>query len=58
MYVAEADSMQEPWKRCTFYTNKALGFATGAVFVRGTGQEDNVDDVSAVFSLSVLERRW
>ena len=47
--------MQEPWKRCTFYTNKALGFATGAIFVRGTGQEDNVDEVSgSCFSLSVL----
>ena len=59
LYVvaAEADSMQEPWKRCTFYTNKALGFATGAIFVRGTGQEDNVDEVSgSCFSLSVLGR--
>ncbi|CAG5119687.1 unnamed protein product, partial [Candidula unifasciata] len=25
----EEDVMEEAWKRCTFYTNKALGFSTG-----------------------------
>lgn len=50
MEDSEADEMQEPWKRCTFYTNKALGFATGAIFVRGTGQENNIDEIQKLIS--------
>ena len=46
MEEIEKDEIQEPWKRCTFYTNAAMGFATGAIFVRGTGQENNIDEVS------------
>lgn len=46
----EADWMEERWKRCTFYTNAALGFATGAVYVRGTGQEGNVDSIQKLIS--------
>ncbi|KAK7109172.1 endothelin-converting enzyme homolog isoform X2 [Littorina saxatilis] len=65
MEELEADSMQEPWKRCTFYTNKALGFATGAIFVRGTGQEGNVDEIQrlisyvrAAFKEFILRKFW
>jgi hypothetical protein len=52
--VTESEEIQESWKRCTFYTNKALGFATGALFVRGTGQENNIDEVSICALLAFL----
>lgn len=36
----------ELWRRCTFYTNKAFGFATAAAYVNGSGQTDNVELVN------------
>ena len=53
LWLTESDTMQENWKRCTFYTNKALGFATGAMFVRETGQESHIDE-ACKFYLSVI----
>lgn len=46
--------MQEQWKRCAFYTNRALGFATGAIFVRETGQEGSVTNVSVFLKINFL----
>ncbi|KAK7494613.1 hypothetical protein BaRGS_00014011 [Batillaria attramentaria] len=65
MEHSESDEMQEQWKRCTFYTNKAMGFATGAIFVRGTGQEGNVDNIQKLikyvreaFKEYILRKFW
>lgn len=43
--------MEEAWKRCTFYTNRALGFSTGALYVKGTDSEGSVEKVQ-VFILT------
>ncbi|XP_050395357.1 endothelin-converting enzyme homolog isoform X3 [Patella vulgata] len=47
---SEEDSMVVPWERCAFYTNQALGFATGAIYVHGTTQADNVDKIERLIS--------
>ncbi|RUS73179.1 hypothetical protein EGW08_019053 [Elysia chlorotica] len=61
----EEDSIDEPWKRCTFYTNKALGFSTGAMYVKSTGSEDSVKDmerlitfVKIAFKDHLLHKFW
>ncbi|GFO50330.1 endothelin-converting enzyme 1 [Plakobranchus ocellatus] len=46
----EEDSIEEPWKRCTFYTNKALGFSTGAMYVKSTGSEDSVKNMERLIT--------
>lgn len=49
--MTEEDIMEEAWKRCTFYTNRALGFSTGALYVKGTDSEGSVEKVQ-VFILT------
>lgn len=34
--VTEIEKEGEHWRRCTFYTNKAMGLTTGAVYVNAT----------------------
>lgn len=53
------------WRRCTFYTNKAFGFATTALYINGTGQHDNVaqieqlvQDVKDAFKEFVFRKVW
>ncbi|KAH9491503.1 Peptidase M13 [Bulinus truncatus] len=46
----EDDEMEESWKRCTFYTNKALGFATGAMYVKGTDSEGSVEKMEKLIT--------
>lgn len=42
----EKDSRKplDSWKRCIFYTNKALGFATGAIYVRAAAKGKLIHD--------------
>ncbi|GFR84335.1 endothelin-converting enzyme 1 [Elysia marginata] len=61
----EEDSIDEPWKRCTFYTNKAMGFSTGAMYVKSTGSEDGVKNmerlitfVKIAFKDHLLHKFW
>ncbi|XP_035829094.1 endothelin-converting enzyme homolog [Aplysia californica] len=46
----EEDEMEEKWKRCTFYTNKALGFSTGAMYVKGTNSEGSVEKMEKLIT--------
>ncbi|XP_052101758.1 endothelin-converting enzyme homolog isoform X1 [Mytilus californianus] len=55
----------ELWRRCTFYTNKAFGFATAAMYVNATSQNDNIiqieqliTDVKESFKGFVLRNVW
>ncbi|XP_041369602.1 endothelin-converting enzyme homolog [Gigantopelta aegis] len=41
----DEDEVVEHWKRCAFYANQALGFATGAIYVRELAHEANVEQV-------------
>ncbi|XP_055867003.1 endothelin-converting enzyme homolog isoform X4 [Biomphalaria glabrata] len=50
MLETEEEEMEEPWKRCTFYTNKALGFATGALYVKGTDSEGSVEKMEKLIT--------
>lgn len=61
----EEDSIDEAWKRCTFYTNKAMGFSTGAMYVKSTGSEDSVKNmerlitfVKIAFKDHLLHKFW
>jgi hypothetical protein len=36
----------ELWQRCTFYTNRAFGFATAAMYINKTSQHENMAQVS------------
>ncbi|ESO96965.1 hypothetical protein LOTGIDRAFT_231740 [Lottia gigantea] len=46
----EEESLVIQWERCAFYTNKALGFATGAIYVHGTTQTDNIHEMEKLIS--------
>lgn len=46
----EEDEMEEAWKRCTFYTNKAMGFSTGALYVKGTDSEGSVEKMEKLIT--------
>ncbi|XP_059176890.1 endothelin-converting enzyme homolog isoform X2 [Physella acuta] len=46
----EEDEMEEVWKRCTFYTNKAMGFTTGALYVKGTDSEGSVEKMEKLIT--------
>lgn len=41
--------MIEHWKRCAFYTNSAMQFATGAIYVSGTAHGENAEKVGLVY---------
>lgn len=55
----------ELWQRCTFYTNRAFGFATAAMYINKTSQHENmaqieqlVQDVKDAFKEYVLRKVW
>lgn len=61
----EVDMEGEHWRRCTFYTNKALGLATGAIYVNATSVDKSmsrikglVDYVKKAFKDYLLRKIW
>ncbi|KAL3865324.1 hypothetical protein ACJMK2_006924 [Sinanodonta woodiana] len=61
----EVDLEGEHWRRCTFYTNKAMGFATGAIYVNGSEKETSVaqikqlvDYIKRAFKDYLLRNIW
>jgi len=44
--LLEMDKEGEHWRRCTFYTNKAMGLVTGAVYVNATSTNLPIGQVS------------
>ncbi|KAJ8317266.1 hypothetical protein KUTeg_005170 [Tegillarca granosa] len=55
----------EHWRRCVYYTNKALGFVTGAAYVHATSGIDSVrkvkeliKDVKLAFKDYLLRKVW
>ncbi|XP_053406983.1 endothelin-converting enzyme homolog isoform X2 [Mercenaria mercenaria] len=57
----EVDIEGEHWRRCTFYTNKALGLATGAIYVNATSVDKSmsrdVDRVRQIKSLVIYVKK-
>ncbi|BFZ01630.1 hypothetical protein BsWGS_04669 [Bradybaena similaris] len=61
----EEDDMEEAWKRCAYYTNKAMGFSTGALYVKGTHSEGSAEKmeklvayVKSAFKDYLLNKYW
>ncbi|WAR21938.1 NEP-like protein, partial [Mya arenaria] len=55
----------EHWRRCTFYTNKALGLATAAVYVNATTIDASLAHISTLvtyvkraFNEYLLRKIW
>lgn len=55
----------EQWRRCVHYTNKALGFVTGALYVNSMGKHSSiakikqiVQDVKLAFKDYLLRKFW
>ena len=46
MNAPELAAEGEHWRRCTFYTNKALGLATAAVYVNATSIDASLAQVT------------
>ena len=44
-HIVDVDMEGEHWRRCTFYTNKALGLATGAIYVNATSIDKSMSRV-------------
>lgn len=44
----EIEQEGEPWRRCAFYANKALGYATGAIYVNGTSSHTSFKQVKSI----------
>ena len=44
--LLEMDKEGEHWRRCTFYTNTAMGLVTGAVYVNATSTHLPIGQVS------------
>ena len=44
-FSTEIEQEGEPWRRCAFYANKALGYATGAIYVNGTSTHSSFKQV-------------
>ena len=44
-FVLEILNEGEQWRRCAFYTNKAFGFVTGAMYVNETEKGMSVKQV-------------
>ena len=44
--LLEMDKEGEHWRRCTFYTNTAMGLVTGAVYVNATPTNLPIGQVS------------
>ncbi|XP_046558413.1 endothelin-converting enzyme 1-like [Haliotis rubra] len=62
---SEEEEMIEHWKRCAFYTNSAMQFATGAIYVSGTAHEENAEKiedlivyVKSAFKDYLLRKFW
>lgn len=45
IYLAEIENEGEHWRRCAFYTNKAFGFVTGAMYVNETERGATITQV-------------
>nr|QHX41527.1 endothelin-converting enzyme 1-like isoform X2 [Octopus vulgaris] len=64
----EKDSRKplDNWKRCIFYTNKALGFATGAIYVKAATKGREIHDkienlikyIKEAFKAYILRKFW
>ncbi|XP_060562694.1 endothelin-converting enzyme homolog isoform X1 [Ruditapes philippinarum] len=53
--ATDVDMEGEHWRRCTFYTNKAMGLATGAIYVNATSIDKSMSrDVDRVEKIKVL----
>nr|XP_022287833.1 endothelin-converting enzyme homolog isoform X1 [Crassostrea virginica] len=55
----------EQWRRCAFYTNKAFGFVTGAMYVNETEKgmsvkqiQNLVKDIKLAFKNYLLDKIW
>jgi hypothetical protein len=46
--VLDVDMEGEHWRRCTFYTNKAMGLATGAIYVNATSIDKSMSRVIVI----------
>ena len=49
MSLTEIEMEGEHWRRCVYYTNKAFGFVTGAMYVNGTSKENTIRKVYIYF---------
>ncbi|XP_062597685.1 endothelin-converting enzyme homolog isoform X1 [Saccostrea cucullata] len=61
----EIENEGEHWRRCAFYTNKAFGFVTGAMYVNETQQAVSVQklqtlvrDIKIAFRDYLLDKIW
>ncbi|KAK3096132.1 hypothetical protein FSP39_023569 [Pinctada imbricata] len=61
----EIETEGEHWRRCVFYTNRAFGFVTGAMYVNGTSKENTikkiknlVSEVKETFKDYLLQKHW
>ncbi|XP_021356005.1 endothelin-converting enzyme 1-like isoform X2 [Mizuhopecten yessoensis] len=64
-YAVELEIDGEHWRRCVHYTNKALGFVTGSLYVNGMGKHTSVNkikqivqDVKLAFKDYLLRKIW
>ncbi|XP_048249270.1 endothelin-converting enzyme homolog isoform X5 [Haliotis rufescens] len=65
LIIEEEEEMIEHWKRCAFYTNSAMQFATGAIYVSGTAHGENAEKiedlivyVKSAFKDYLLRKFW
>ncbi|XP_060066651.1 endothelin-converting enzyme 1-like isoform X2 [Ylistrum balloti] len=64
-YAVELEIDGEHWRRCVHYTNKALGFVTGGLYVNGLRKHASVNkikqivqDVKLAFKGYLLRKIW
>lgn len=48
LFTSEIALEGEHWRRCVYYTNKALGFVTGAAYVHATSGIGSVKKVRLI----------